>query len=169
MRLQPPRMKRVSLVLAALAIGSFPPSWAAAEESAGSTAQELQLVEKLLERQSKQLDILTEQVSKLTLRLEAHDAGASEPAPAEPAPATSPAQATPEVPRAEATGGGIKHLVARGETLTSVAKHYNIPLADLQKANKNVNDRKLQIGQVLNIPASATPESPAAPEKKETP
>jgi LysM repeat protein len=49
--------------------------------------------------------------------------------------------------------------------LTSIAKHYNIPLAELQKANKNVNDRKLQIGQTLAIPTPKTPES--APEKKD--
>jgi N-acetylmuramoyl-L-alanine amidase len=69
---------------------------------------------------------------------------------------------------AEDAGGGTKHVVAKGETLTSIAKHYNIPLAELQKANKNVNDRKLQIGQTLTIPTATTAKTPeSAPEKKE--
>ena len=94
-------------------------------------------------------------------------------------------EAAPEAPKAEAVpkteakpeakveeaGGGAKHVVAKGETLTSIAKHYNIPLAELQKANKNVNDRKLQIGQTLTIPTPPPPPPPKtpepAPEKKE--
>ena len=71
-----------------------------------------------------------------------------------------------EIPKAEAVDPGTRHLVAKGETLTSIAKQYNIPLAELQKANKIENDRKLQIGQTLKIP---TKPSDASAEKKETP
>ena len=72
-----------------------------------------------------------------------------------------------EVPKAEAVAG-VRHTVAKGETLTSIAKQYNIPLPDLQKANKDVNDRKLQIGQTLIIPAAKIPETKSS-EKKDNP
>ena len=68
------------------------------------------------------------------------------------------------VPKPDPAG---KHTVAKGETLTSIAKHYNIPVAELQKFNKIENDRKLQIGQVLSIPTAKTPEP--STEKKENP
>jgi LysM repeat protein len=58
--------------------------------------------------------------------------------------------------------------VEKGETLTPIAKHYNIPLSDLQRLNKITNDRKLQIGQTLVVPTP--PKAPETPvEKKETP
>ena len=56
--------------------------------------------------------------------------------------------------------GPPRHVVVKGETLTSIAKHYNIPLAELLKANKDVNERKLQIGQTISIPLQ--PGAPAA-------
>ena len=68
----------------------------------------------------------------------------------------------------------MKHLVEKGETLTAIAKRYNVALPDLLKANKTVNDRKLQIGQTLTIPITTPPEPAKAPEtpaseKKENP
>ena len=62
--------------------------------------------------------------------------------------------------------GGVKHVVAKGETLTSIAKQYNIPINDLKTANKIENERKLQIGQVLILP---TPKTPDTSDKKENP
>jgi LysM repeat protein len=47
----------------------------------------------------------------------------------------------------------------KGETLTSIARHYNISLSELQRVNKIENDRKLQIGQSLVIPLSKLPET----------
>jgi LysM repeat protein len=64
----------------------------------------------------------------------------------------------------------IKHVVAKGETLTSIAKHYNITVADLLKLNKIENDRKLQIGHTVNVPSKADAPQTATPiEKKENP
>jgi LysM repeat protein len=129
-------------------------------------------LEQVVQEQSKRIDSLTQQVAKLRLFLETKNEVAAASAGEEPP--KPPAEAAPEAPKAEAVakaepkaeeGDGTKHVVAKGETLTSIAKHYNIPLAELQKANKNVNDRKLQIGQTLTIPTPKTPES--APEKKD--
>ncbi len=58
--------------------------------------------------------------------------------------------------------------MARGETLTSIAKQHKVSVDELQKFNHIENDRKLQIGQTLVIPgapaaaASASPSTPSA-------
>lgn len=155
---------------------------------------EIHSIHRLLEQQSKQLDALAHEIARMSqqideLKEERHPGGAPAPAPASaPAAALAHAEATPpeqttapaakepapahpaaEPPKAEpvpSPGGGLKHTVAKGETLTSIAKHYNIAVAELQKANKIQDDRKLQIGQVLNIPANKSPEPPT--DKKET-
>jgi nucleoid-associated protein YgaU len=125
-----------------------------------------------LDQQTLQIEMLTREVSLLRKKLEGGQESAAPTSTEHPAPATSeaaPAPAPagqPEVRAAEATGGGVKHVVAKGETLTSIAKQYNIPIATLQKANKIQDARKLQTGTVLSIP-STTPENP--PEKKENP
>lgn len=155
-------------------------------------AQEIRELKLLMEQQMKRIDELTVQVGRLMQAIEAQKAaalpgqppkrevgslppfsGATELKlqPAKPPGDADAAIAGPprdtEVPKAEAVGG-VRHTVAKGETLTSIAKQYNIPLADLQKANKDVNDRKLQIGQTLTIPATKIPENKSS-EKKDNP
>jgi len=144
------------------------------------TTQELKNLEQVVQEQSKRIDSLTQQVAKLRLFLEAKNelaaAAAGTEEPAKPAADAAPkpgAEAAPEAPKAEAVtkaekaeegAAGGKHVVAKGETLTSIAKHYNISLAELQKANKSVNDRKLQIGQTLTIPTPPGTPAPKTPE-----
>jgi LysM repeat protein len=73
---------------------------------------------------------------------------------AAPAPASAAAPgASPSHPSVE----GNTHTVARGETLTSIAKMYKVTVDDLQKANHIEDGRKLQAGQTITIPT----ESPA--------
>jgi LysM repeat protein len=141
------------------------------------TTQELKNLEQVVQEQSKRIDSLTQQVAKLRLYLESKNEAAGILAPEE---AAKPgAEAVPEAPKAEAVpkteakteakadeAAGAKHVVAKGETLTSIAKHYNISLAELQKANKSVNDRKLQIGQTLTIPTPPTTPPPNVPTPK---
>lgn len=131
---------------------------------------ELRDLRALVEKQSKQIDALTEQLAKLRIALEKAGevplaatpvAPAAAPVPAAaPAPAVEFAADTPKAEPAE----GKRHVVIKGETLTSIAKHYNLPLSELKKANKDVDERKLQIGQTLTIP---TPKNPEAPVKKD--
>ena len=156
-------------------------------ESTAAEGHELRQIRQLLEQQSKQLEALAQQISKLAQTADfqntnaaAHQstgsgspasaATASGAAPAAAGADGSPATRTAEIPRAEAVGGSVKHVVAKGETLTSIAKHYSITVADLLKLNKIENDRKLQIGQSINVP-SKTDETPTATptEKKENP
>ena len=108
----------------------------------------------------------------------AHAEPAPPPRPAEPAgPVGERGAASPapphegvEPPKAEAVSGGIpsaplpvppggtQHPIAKGETLTSIAKQYNISVAELLKANQIHDERKLQIGQILNIPPAKPPQ-----------
>jgi LysM repeat protein len=136
-----------------------------------------------IEQQSKQIQLLSEQLGKLTKAFEAQKAPES--AAAKSAESAGPttsiespkpaAEATAEAPKVETTpkaeavvdaSGAIKHTVAKGETLTSIAKHYNIGIADLKNANKIENERKLQIGQILSVP---TPKPTDKSDKKENP
>ncbi len=128
-------------------------------------AREVRDLRAVVERQAKQIDLLTQQVLKLS-QIVAEKQGAL-PADPAPEPAAGAQAAEFAIPKAEAVPTARHHVVVKGETLTSIAKSYNIPLADLLKANKEVNPAKLQIGQSLTIPTAKTPEQPA--EKKETP
>ena len=57
------------------------------------------------------------------------------------------------------------HNVKAGETLTSIAKIFNVSIADLKSANGLGND-VIRPGQVLNLPAAKSPaEAPPAPIK----
>jgi LysM repeat protein len=144
-----------------------------------SLTQEVHELRRDMQLQSRQIETLTQQVAKLTQLIQDRDQAKTVPEPAQPpapaaaAPAAKPATEAPaEIPKAEAVPPPIQHVVEKGETLTSIAKHYNIPLPDLQKLNKITNDRKLQIGQTLAIPAPKTPETktPEPPsEKKQNP
>ena len=59
---------------------------------------------------------------------------------------------------------GTTHVVARGETLTSIAKQYKVGVEELQKFNHIEDGRKLQAGQTIMIPsASASPAVSASP------
>jgi len=57
---------------------------------------------------------------------------------------------------------GNTHTVARGETLTSIAKMYKVSVDELQKFNRIEDGRKLQAGQTIMIPPSPAP-TPSAP------
>ena len=131
---------------------------ARAEETV--TVEALKSLRLAVEQQGRQIEALTQQIAKLKQTLDgqkpvAPDASAAPPDFGE----------TIEAPKAEPVAkaeppAGTKHIVVKGETLTSIAKHYNIPLAELQKTNKIEDGRKLQIGQTLTIPNSPAPEPP---------
>lgn len=53
--------------------------------------------------------------------------------------------------KAPVATGGKEHVVAKGETLSSIAKSYGVTVADLRKAN-NLAGSDIKIGQKLAIP-----------------
>ena len=134
-----------------------------------NAGEELSQLRKTVEAQGKQIEALTEQVAKLVAALgnkpapTATSDSDSAPAPA-PAPGGKEEFSTADAPKAEPAQP--RHIVVKGETLTSIAKHYNVSLAELIKANKGLNERKIQIGQSVLLP-SATP-SPSTPAPSET-
>jgi len=78
-----------------------------------------------------------------------------------PAPATA---AAPAISASHPVVAGNAHTVARGETLTSIAKMYKVTVDDLQKANHIEDGRKLQAGQTIVIPTpSPTPSGSSSP------
>jgi N-acetylmuramoyl-L-alanine amidase len=48
----------------------------------------------------------------------------------------------------------VRHVVARGDTVSEIAERYNVSTADIRRANKLSNDR-IRIGQTLSIPVFA--------------
>lgn len=50
-------------------------------------------------------------------------------------------------------GGEIRHVIARGDTLSSIAKRYKVKVADIKSFNQ-LSSSTIRIGQVLAIPAS---------------
>ena len=57
--------------------------------------------------------------------------------------------------------------VARGETLTSIAKMYKVGVEELQNFNHIEDGRKLQAGQTIMIPGSPSPAPSASPSASE--
>jgi peptidoglycan lytic transglycosylase D len=47
---------------------------------------------------------------------------------------------------------GLQHRVRRGDTPTSIARTYGVPVSDLMRSNGIRNPRKLKVGTVLAIP-----------------
>ena len=180
------------ITVAAVCALFLAPLTAAADEA--QTLQEIRELKLLMEQQMKRIDELTVEVGRLHQAVEANKAAISQgPAPKRevgtfprfsgttdtlrPVPSKSDTPAVEPTVAVQETkieaSSEVKHLVEKGETLTAIAKRYNVALPDLQKANKGVNDRKLQIGQTLTIPVTKTPESPTnetpSTDKKENP
>jgi LysM repeat protein len=122
------------------------------------TAAQLSALTKKIEEQNTKIDTLSQQILKLEQQLTTARPGViigeATPTPAPPSAVTS-----------ESThpATGNTHTVARGETLTSIAKMHNVTVSDLQKFNHIENDRKLQIGQTIMIPTAPTPAASATP------
>lgn len=52
-----------------------------------------------------------------------------------------------------ATVHATTHLIATGDTLSSIAAHYKITVAELRAANPTVDEKKLQVTDKLLIRA----------------
>ena len=135
------------------------PKTAATQTAANQTAQ-LQELTKKIDEQNAKIDMLSQQILKLQLQLsnQRPDVMIGEGAPStststSTTPTSTPAPAEPSTK----AGDGNSHVVARGETLTSIAKIHNVSVSDLQKFNHIDNPLKLQAGQTLLIPPSPIP------------
>ncbi len=114
----------------------------------------LETLVRKIDEQNTKIDALSQQILKLEQQVTALRPGVmigeNTPTPA-PAAAVAPSPAAPE---------GNAHVVAKGETLTSIAKAHKVGVTELQKFNHIENDRGLQIGQTIMIPASGSSPAP---------
>ena len=60
----------------------------------------------------------------------------------------------------------ISHEVGRGESFYSIAKKYDITLSDLRKANAELGNKSLKVGQKIIVPVKANANSSLIAEKK---
>jgi LysM repeat protein len=135
-----------------------PTPHASATQPAAGQAAQLQELTKKIEEQNAKIDMLSQQILKLQSQLSNQRPGVmiGEGAPSASTSATSTSTSASPEPSAKA-GDGNSHIVARGETLTSIARMHNISVSELQKFNHIDNPLKLQAGQTLLIPPSPIP------------
>ena len=124
-------------------------------EAKSAESAQLEALAKKVDEQNAKIDALSQEVLKLEQQLAHARPGVmvGEAAPA--APATA---AAAGVSASHSPVEGNTHIVARGETLTLIAKMYKVTVDELQKANHIEDGRKLQAGQTITIPTA----SPAA-------
>lgn len=135
---------RVALALSLLAF-----SGALAQTPEASPGQ-MEALSKKIDEINVKLDALSQEM----LKLEQHVMR----------PGTMIGESTPVptiAPAVSVAPSGVSHTVARGETLTSIAKAYKVGVDELQKFNHIEDGRKLQAGQTLLIPGTATTPSPS--------
>lgn len=147
----------VALFLTAVALLPASAQTLASTPSDSSNAQ-LRTLTKKIEEQNAKIDTLSQQILKLEQQLANTRPGVMI-GEATPAPTAAPAASD----SAAHAASGNAHTVARGETLTSIAKMHNVTVSDLVKINHIENDRKLQIGQTITIPGPSTPGASPSP------
>jgi LysM repeat protein len=148
--------RRFSLILG---LCLAPVAALSAQESGNASIKaDLEALKAQLKAQEQKIDRLTQEVAKLT---DAVRAGAE--AQADTAPKAAPAAAAPveqatagvDNPTPADQAGGKTHTVAKGETLTQIAKQYGVTVDDIQQLNKIGDAKKLQAGQTIKIPTPA--------------
>jgi LysM repeat protein len=142
-------MKVVAIVwmISSLSLCTASAQSPAPDKAQSSEAAQLEALAKKIDQQNVKIDALSQEILKLEQQLSHVRPGVMI---GEGAPASANAPAS--------TAAGNTHTVARGETLTSIAKMYKVTVDELQQANHIEDGRKLQAGQTIVIP----PPSPAA-------
>jgi LysM repeat protein len=128
-------------------------------ENSPATSQLDALTKKVDEINSK-LDALSQQILKMEQQMSRPGVVVGE---ATPPPNTAPSAVAVD----PAHAGGQTHVVARGETLTSIAKQYKVGVEELQKFNHIEDGRKLQAGQTILIPPAGAPSPSPSPSPAE--
>ena len=124
------------------------------EEKSAESAQ-LEALSKKIDEQNAKIDALSQEILKLEQQLSHSRPGVMI---GETSPSATTA-AAPSTSTSHPAVAGNTHTVARGETLTSIAKMYKVTIDDLQKANHIEDGRKLQAGQTITIPTASPADS----------
>ncbi len=61
------------------------------------------------------------------------------------------------LPPTQPAAGPTEYKIAKGDTLSSVAKKFHVSLKALMEANPGIDPTKLQIGQAIHVPAAPAP------------
>src|SRR5437763_2902046 len=107
-----------------------PTPHASATQAAAGQAAQIQELTKKIEEQNAKIDMLSQQILKLQVQLSNQRPGVmiGEGAPTTSTSATSTSTSASPEPSAKADNGN-SHIVARGETLTSIARMHNISVS----------------------------------------
>lgn len=134
----------------------FAQTMAPTPNQAVTQAAQLQELSRKIDEQNAKIDMLSQQILKLQLEITNHRPGVMiGEGTATTSTSTATSTATPEALAKD--GNGNSHIVARGETLTSIAKMHGVSVSELQKYNHIDNPLKLLAGQTLLIPPSPVP------------
>ncbi|HEX4654006.1 MAG TPA: LysM domain-containing protein [Candidatus Udaeobacter sp.] len=123
------------------------------EPTKPAEATQIEALAKKIDEQNTKIDALSQEILKMEQQLSHVRPGVMI---GENTPSPAPAAAPLTIPLHSAVPGN-SHTVARGETLTSIAKMYKVTVDELQKANHIEDGRKLQAGQTITIPVSGSP------------
>jgi LysM repeat protein len=146
-------MTRLALCSFFLLLAAIICTTSSAQTASGDKSEALlDALTKKIDLQNAKIDALSQQILKLEQHVSAIRPGVMIGETPAPAPVTT------EAPKPPQTGNS--HVVAKGETLTSIAKMHKVSVEELQKFNHIENDRKLQIGQTIMIPVPTTASSP---------
>lgn len=118
-----------------------------------SDSAQLEALTKKIDEQNAKIDALSQEILKLEQQISHIRPGVmiGEATPSAHLASAVPAESSPH------SMTGNTHTVARGETLTSIAKMYKVTVDELQTANNIEDGRKLQAGQTIVIPSAPTP------------
>lgn len=123
---------------------------------AQSPAENAEALNKKIDEINTKIDALSQQILKIEQQLDHLDRPGVMVGEATPPVGVPPAP--PEGAKASPPAGTNTHTIAKGETLTAIAKMHKVSIDELQKLNHIENDRKLQVGQTILIPVpSASP------------
>src|SRR6266478_2778607 len=128
------------------------------EPSKSVDVPQLEALAKKIDEQNAKIDALSQEILKLEQQIAHIRPGVM-------VGENTPSPATPIAPTESVSRpiNGNTHTVARGETLTSIAKMYKVTIDELQKANNIEDGRKLQAGQTIVIPSPPPPAPSASP------
>jgi LysM repeat protein len=154
--LAPMKLLTVTAVLGSLITAPFVSAQTFTPQPNNSSNPQLEALAKKIDEQNAKIDALSQQILKLQQEISEKRPGVIiGENPATPSASPAPAEATSH------PAGANTHTVARGETLTSIAKMYKVTVEDLQRVNHIEDGRRLQAGQTIAIPTA--PVQPAAP------
>jgi LysM repeat protein len=144
-----------ALALSAIFLLPFAAAFAQSPEPS-STPGELITLERKIDELNTKVDALSQHILKLEQQASRPGTMIGETTPPPNPSTTESAHPSP--------ANGTTHVVAKGETLTSIAKQYKVGVEELQKFNHIEDGRKLQAGQTVMIPtSSSSPPASASP------